>query len=561
METTTKFKQRGRYMKHNEDDITNAITNIKNKTMSFRKAALLYGIPIATLHDRIKHEEIKPRGAKPKLNKEEEGELVNWLMLSAEKGEPRTTSEIMKGARDVLALRNDPTTFFKNGLPTTRWVHRFKQRNPTITYRKPENLSKASANVSLNEVENQYNSFYEYLEKNNLLYLTELSDRWINLDEKSYLLSPTPKKVYAKKGAKNVYKVDHANSKESITVTHSFRADGAVLPSQVIFKSSFSRMGDVASACGEIGAFFLFAQSDSGWQNKDTFLNYIKRINDILKDSPRPIIITCDNHASHKNYELFKYCSENGIILWTLPPNTTHVCQMADVAMYRPANICWEKKVREYKVYNKIDKIDEVAFVKILFAVENETFLPQLIKKGFEVTGVFPFNVKSIHADRLLGTSKQQQQQTMHTIDENQNLLVIGDDEYFVEALDDAFIDFNNINKTAQAEIAPKPTIRDVLPYPKDYVKTGGRKYKVKNSGVMTAPEILEDYGKIKEEKLAKLREQEKKKKDREEKKALINEQILIKTNRKRIKNESPEEILQVVTPKRGRGRPKKDRV
>lgn len=70
--------------------------------------------------------------------------------------------------------------------------------------------------------------------------------KWLN-GNTSYSLNAGPLHVAAKKGSKSVYQIESENPKENLTVTHGFVADGTVLPSQIIFKSQFSNMAEVAN--------------------------------------------------------------------------------------------------------------------------------------------------------------------------------------------------------------------------------------------------------------------------------------------------------------------------
>ena len=46
--------KRKQKLKYSEDDILNAIAEIKNRNCSYRTASLKYNVPIATLCDKIK---------------------------------------------------------------------------------------------------------------------------------------------------------------------------------------------------------------------------------------------------------------------------------------------------------------------------------------------------------------------------------------------------------------------------------------------------------------------------------------------------------------------------
>lgn len=51
----------------------------------------------------------------------------------------------------------------------------------------------------------------------------------------------------------------------------------------------------------------------------------------------RPLILFMDGHSSHCP-DTLAFAAENGIILFTLPPNTTHLTQLLDKGVFGPLN-------------------------------------------------------------------------------------------------------------------------------------------------------------------------------------------------------------------------------
>lgn len=94
------------------------------------------------------------------------------------------------------------------------------------------------------------------------------------------------------------------------------------------------------------------ARSESGWMNAEIFYEYfanyfLKWLKD-QSDIKFPIVMFLDGHKSHLSYHLSKLCSQSQIILIALPPNTTHMMQVLDVAIFNPVKQGWSVSVHEW---------------------------------------------------------------------------------------------------------------------------------------------------------------------------------------------------------------------
>ncbi|KAJ8891952.1 hypothetical protein PR048_004517 [Dryococelus australis] len=63
----------------------------------------------------------------------------------------------------------------------------------------------------------------------------------------------------------------------------------------------------------------------------------------------KPVVLFVDGHKSHLTLDLRNFFSQNGIILYALPPNTTHIMQPADVNVLKPLKSDWKETVRKWQ--------------------------------------------------------------------------------------------------------------------------------------------------------------------------------------------------------------------
>ena len=244
------LRNRGKYRIYTQNDLEKAIEEIKSEKISFAEAGIKYNIPNRTLRYRLIPENTPPLRKPTILELDQEVRLAEYILLHADFGNPLTSKQIKKVAGDIASLNRDPAKQFKKGIPSPVWLNSFLKRHPEISRRTPSALGRASAHHNVGDLKNFFDSIQSYFEKENLMYLLHRPESWWNADESGFELNPTPKTVYARKGKKNVYCVERGNPKEMVTATYCFAADGNFVEPLLTFKSSSSKIVDIAMAAG-----------------------------------------------------------------------------------------------------------------------------------------------------------------------------------------------------------------------------------------------------------------------------------------------------------------------
>lgn len=141
---------------------------------------------------------------------------------------------------------------------------------------------------------------------------------------------------------------------------------------------------------------FLFSSTQNGWQTAQTFLEYIKEIVKEMRDAgiEGSIVIIADGFSGHSSIELQKFCNQNDVIFVILLPNATSLIQPLDVVVFKPVKTEEKKYKKVYKRIENKTELTEIDFLKILARVLKKVVTPDLVKKSFETTGLFPLNPK-----------------------------------------------------------------------------------------------------------------------------------------------------------------------
>ena len=115
----------------------------------------------------------------------------------------------------------------------------------------------------------------------------------------------------------------------------------------------------------------------------------------------RPVVLLVDGHDSHLNLELFQLAEKNGIYLYSLLQNATHLIQPADVGLFGPLKKSWYKEVRLFTQRNPNKDINKKNFCSVFKATWEEVMSPSVLVSAFRKSGIYPLDRK-ISNEQLL---------------------------------------------------------------------------------------------------------------------------------------------------------------
>ena len=146
-----------------------------------------------------------------------------------------------------------------------------------------------------------------------------------NCDVTGLPLSHKPPKVVARVGQQHPYAIT-SSDKAQITVLACASASAYCIPPMVVFDRK-TLQADMTK--GEVRGTF-YGLPESGWMNSELFEEWFKHHFFMHAPAMRPLLLLLDGHTSHYNPSLIRLTSEEGVILFCLPPHTTHLLQPLD---------------------------------------------------------------------------------------------------------------------------------------------------------------------------------------------------------------------------------------
>ena len=109
----------------------------------------------------------------------------------------------------------------------------------------------------------------------------------------------------------------------------------------------------------------------------------------------RPLLLLLDGHSSHFRLEFIREASTQGVIVFCLPPNTTHVCQPLDVTPFNSLKVHWDNVCDEFMSTNPGRIVTLYQFCPLFSKAWRMVMVSETIMAGFKAAGVFPPNRKA----------------------------------------------------------------------------------------------------------------------------------------------------------------------
>ncbi|KAI1002841.1 hypothetical protein K3495_g5365 [Podosphaera aphanis] len=99
-----------------------------------------------------------------------------------------------------------------------------------------------------------------------------------------------------------------------------------------------------------------------------------------------------DGHGSHTTTEFLRVCKQNNIELLFLPAHSSHVLQPLDLGVFAPLKSQYPRQIADLAKLDNASAVKKQKFVTCYQDARNDTFNPRLLKSGWKVAGLFPWN-------------------------------------------------------------------------------------------------------------------------------------------------------------------------
>ncbi|XP_052227458.1 uncharacterized protein LOC127842149 [Dreissena polymorpha] len=376
---------------YNPESLLLAYKAVKEKGMKIKTAARNFGVPTQTLRDRVKGlvNAENPNERWRAMTQEEEETLIERITTLSQLGYGITNTKLKQLAGELLhELGRKPD----NKPMSNTWLYGFRKRwDQRIVSLKPRALDTNRVKSTTPEALEQYFKNLEIsLQKRNLLDKPHLI---YNIDETGIQPKHRPPNVIAPVGSKPQAITSPRST--TTTVIACANASGNSLPLYFVFKGK--RYNPELMKGTSPGARGVM--SDSGWSHGDVFLEYLKT--HFLEHVPalgpqQSVLVIYDGHASHVNQELIDWASKNRVVLFVLPPHTSHVLQPLDVGIFGPFKSYYYSECASFMNAHMGQKITRFDMAKLACKAYLKAMTPLNIQSAFRKTGIHPLSSNAI---------------------------------------------------------------------------------------------------------------------------------------------------------------------
>jgi len=349
------------------------------------------------------------------LTEDEENELERDILALASRNSPLSRSETLDLANDILRSRKGGTDLREVVRLGPTWLRGFMQRHSGLSLRVAQPLSVARE---------------EGCSKRTLmLHLTCLLSvleafcfwRWPgriwNVDETAIQYGDGKRlKVLAERGARQVH-CRAPVSTQHVSTLFAVNAEGRRSPVTFVLPTGKTPLEFWCAIRDVRQDEWMTVCEKKGFVNRDTFRTWLRRFADWLDNNVRidnpdeHHLLILDQCSAHASLEIYKLAQMRNIVLYYLPPHTTHVTQPVDVGLFGPLKAAFRKheKATLTQLERQFDakcrnwngspetkpgrlRLTLCDIPRILQPAIEESFTRKNVESAFRATGIVPYN-------------------------------------------------------------------------------------------------------------------------------------------------------------------------
>ena len=357
-------------------------------------ASAQLGIPKATLSRRNAGHQgrTQAREEQQLLSQPEEHALAKWLTHLTASGFPARHAILRDMAEEIRKDRiskiNDHSIILVSYPPIGKnWVHRFLGRHPKLQTAITRSIEAARIKeVTRDAINNWFDIFAATLEDYQIT-----MENVYNMDETGFPIGTIQTaRVIVDTTIRMKYQAQPGRQ-EWVTAVECVCADGNSIPPLIIFKGESMLNAWIPR---DIEPRWSFSSNTKGWTSNAHGLEWLRKCFEPAtrgKANERMRMLICDGHDSHISADFIYHCIQNDIVLFLLPPHSSHLMQPLDVGVFGPLKTAISAQLARL-LSTGIPQLQKIEWLENYVPAWARALTTQNIEGGWRGAGIFPTN-------------------------------------------------------------------------------------------------------------------------------------------------------------------------
>ena len=383
-------------MDYTEQDLQDAIAKYHDGRCSMRSISREFGIPLATLQNRIHGTQTHSTAAEPQqaLSRVQEDHLAQWVLTQVALSVPPTHAQIREFASRVLQAQGASRTTVGKG-----WMTRFIRRNPVLLTQRARKIDSVRINGATDSV---IRSWWPRL---NIPAVKDIlpANRW-NFDEFGIMKGQGNNGLVVGSSRTRAVQRKVPGSRAWTSFLECISVTRVPLPPVVIFKGKTLQQQWFPIDKSELKTW-KFTSTDKGWINRVVALEWLREVfipQTKPRDHSQRRLLICDGHDSYTATDFMWECYKNNIHLLLLPPHTSHVLQPLDLSVFSPLKHTYRKLLNKINSWSESTVLGKQMMIKCIVEARKQVITAHNIKAGWRASGLWPVNMAKPLMSRLV---------------------------------------------------------------------------------------------------------------------------------------------------------------
>lgn len=155
------------------------------------------------------------------------------------------------------------------------------------------------------------------------------------------------------------------------------------------------------------------------------FCSFSSIIDHVRPNPQKPILMLMDNHETHVNIPVIDLAKENGVIILTFHPHTSHRMQPLDRGVFGPFKTFYNQAMNNWMITpgNAGKPVTIYELANLAGSAFRQAFTQNNIIKGFKVSGFVPFNENIFNEEDFLPSAVTDRPLPMETASAHEKTL------------------------------------------------------------------------------------------------------------------------------------------